>query len=109
AYQGVLGWSVLMPSGSGFVWQTDPVAGLTLDGNYKYYLAAIDANGDGLRDFLGLPQPSAFPATASNGAQTPIVAYNTGHGVQEVPLIVVKDGVLSLQGGGTSPTFGAYT
>jgi RHS repeat-associated protein len=103
AFDAKLGWAVLT---YGRGWETAPVAGLTIEGNYNYYIAPVDANGDGLRDLLALPDPTKFPNDPI-GAISPIINYNTGRGFTPELLNVVKDGIPS-NIGGTSPKFGAY-
>lgn len=105
AFDSTEGWAALIPEGAGFRWRTDVVEGLHIEANYHYYVAAIDANGDGLRDLLALPLVSAFP-TPTGEALIPQVAFNTGRGFRQQPLAPYKDG--TILAGGTNPTYGAY-
>lgn len=102
AYDTNEGWAALLPSTTGYTWSKAIMAGIQLEGNYRNYVYSLDANGDGLRDLLFLPN------NEGRAISLPIsyVALNTGRGFEVVQAQGVKDGV---NPDSPNPALGAYT
>jgi RHS repeat-associated protein len=62
-------------------WHDEFFSGVTLAPNDRDYVVVMDANGDGLRDLVGLPQSGVDPTV-----NTARIAYNTGAGFTESQL-----------------------
>jgi RHS repeat-associated protein len=74
--------SVLLFDANGVAtWHDEYFSEVTIAPNKRDYVAIMDANGDGLRDLVALPDPKidAHRTTAR-------IAYNTGAGFVETPL-----------------------
>jgi RHS repeat-associated protein len=78
------GWAALEITGHSGGWRTDWFDGVSLRPNQHYYTVTIDANGDGLRDLLGLPTADAY---ANGAGQRPMVVWNTGAGFRQEMLV----------------------
>ena len=66
-------------------WHPEYFSGVTLAVNSRDYIVAMDANGDGLRDLVGLPSDQI------DATRTARIAYNTGAGFVERPLASASD------------------
>jgi RHS repeat-associated protein len=59
-------------------WHDEYFSGVTLSPSKRDYVVTLDANGDGLRDLVGLPDPKVDSSGIGR------IAYNTGAGFREV-------------------------
>jgi len=72
------GWAVLLFDKNGDAsWNEELMEGVNILANHRYFVTVLDANGDGLKDMLGLPDLSV------DAGRQPLMEWNTGNGFRE--------------------------